>query len=1181
MSNPNEGLAISENREKKMIKKRIIASILIVVLLTASLGIPVQAEENNEQENIEANVKVMSEDSFGEMTADLLEGEIEEQEENDGCNIFSIEVNGNQADVEFETNQYASLIIAVYDESGDKLIASGDLDVEPGDEEAVVKIETDVMPEYFYLRGFMADYETLEPVCTSYESPNYTKEMQEFLAKTTDDFKGEKILNFDDDKSNNFAVYNDETVVIQETDGENEVVQADEQNQEYVIDNADKSISLLKPGDIFSYEYDDGTVLIVKVASIRMDGTTARITGAETSLEEVFDYVKIDAEQYAGEAEIDDSTCDEGVIYEGLEESHSARAVDVDIENSSSVSLKLKKELGESFSLNGSLKLKMGASLKLYVSWTYQYVELKLNYSAGVNASFSGESDKLSIELVNMAFMPVPGVIIDITPSFVAKVSGKIELSGTLSGCIGFSVSNEKGMKNLTKNPVFDAELKSEAVVFIGLSLEPAVKIISDTIAKVEIGAEAGVELKAEQSAEKEEIGVVLHECGNCFDGDVTARGSLSFGVSLLKILEYKLSKDINVKVADFYWSVDYGEFAFTTCPHMVYRVTVIVEDSVGKSVEGAQINDNYITDKKGSAELYLSKGKHTITVKKETLTKRKKIAIKNKGKEITIILDGEITEEPDPEKPKAPKVVDVDMEQYFGAAILDDGSLWTWGMNVYGQLGDGTKENRNTPKKIMDDVESVSLGYYNGAAVKKDGTLWMWGDNKYGEFGNGTKESSTVPIQVMENVEDVAGGYGTMMALKKDGTVWTWGLNGYGQLGNGVTTTPSTVPVKILEDVQQIDMGNFHGAAVKNDGSLWIWGRNNDYELGDGTRENRNTPIQLMDHVQSVNLGINESSVIKDDGSLWAWGNNENGQIGASQDNYQSDVVTVPIKVLDHVSSASISGKAGAAVTESGELWMWGARLENTVSDKEENIQKRMFAENVLKISLHSATGAVLKKGNTLWTWGYNGLGQTGSGSASAYVNEPVNITSLFAGTNTQDKITARTFLPSVSDFLPETAEAAEVQENTDGTVTAEVTGLTAGELYVLYSMKTIDESDPFTADKMLYIIQLQADENGVIRITFMPRESMEMSVTFAVKMSDRLDFSGNIDDPNYMSGDVDGNGKVDIADLRMILRAVCGKVELTELQKSIGDVEADGKVDIADLRKILRFVCRKIEML
>ena len=1172
-----------------MIKKRIVAGILTAVLLTSSLGVSVQAEEDNEQTgNIAADVEVTAEDSFGAMTADLLDGEIEKQEENDGCNIFSIEMDGIEASVDFETNQYASLIVAVYDESGVEMAASGNVDVVPGDEEAVVEIETDQMPEYFYLKGFLVDYETFEPYCTVYESPLYTREMQEFLSKTTSDFDGQEILNFDRDTKNNFAVYKDETVVVDEKAGENEVVQSDEENQIYVIENADETVTSLASGDIFSYEYEDGTVLIIKVATVEIEGTTVRITGEETSLEEVFDYVKIDTEQFADEAEIDPATCDEGVTYEGVEKSRTARAVDIDVEKTSSVSLKLDKELGETAKITGSLKLKMGASLKLYVSWTYQYVELKMDYSAEVSTSFSGRCDKASMKLVNIAFMPIPGVTIDITPSFIAEVSGEIVLTGTLNGCVGFAVSSDSGMKNLTRNPTFDTELQSEVIVYIGLSLKPNVKIISDAVAKAEVGAEAGVELKAAQSTEKEDSGPTIHECDICFDGDVTAKCDLSFHVNLLQIFKYNLSKNLSAKVADFYWSVDYGEFAFTTCPHILYRVTVSVKDSEGNEVNGAQINDEYVTNEAGKVNFYLPEGKYTLTVQKQDLEKRKKIYVKNKAKEVTVRLDEKVEEGSDEEEDVRAKVVAADMEQYYGAAILDDGSLWTWGLNNYGQLGDGTEESRSIPKKILDDVKSVDLGYYNGAAVKTDGTLWVWGNNMYGVFGNGTKESSLAPIQVMEDVDSVAVGYGTTVALKNDGSLWVWGLNGYGQLGNGITTTPSTTPVKIMEDVQQADMVYFHGAAVKNDGSLWIWGRNNNYQLGDGTNENRSTPFKLMDDVKSVSLGMNESSVIKEDGSLWAWGSNAYGQIGASQDNYQTNVVTTPIKVMDNVSKAAISGRAGAAITTDGNLWMWGDDLSKRGQSGETPTIKKLTSSNVLDVSflagqaaLMTGTVAMIKSDNSLWTWGYNGHNQTGTGLGGLYIEESVNITGLFTAAEQTDMDLTRAVLTinRQETGLPDTAIPVTSLNVSDGNLmSAVVEGLEAGETYNFYAVKTVNEENVFSGGNLLYISQAAADENGVLRMSYKQAETYENAQVFVAKMAD---ISGESSKPEYTPGDVTEDGVVKIDDLRTVLRAVCRKITLTDQQKLAADVEENGKVDIADLRKILRFVCGKIESL
>lgn len=251
-------------------------------------------------QDLESDLSVKRTNSFGALLTNELSQEMAEQEENNGCNVFSVEVTGTEASVSFETVEDCTLVVGIYDEAGIGMIAAGSLEVYSGETLAVVDIETENMPQYFYLRAFLVESNTLRPLCTSYASPNYTREMQEFFAMTTADFDAERVLNLDDDTSNNFAVYSDDTIIIPQSAGENEVVTADDQNNHYVIENANESISSLQPGDIFAYEYEEGEVLIVKVDSIVMDGTTATISGAATSMEEIFDYVKIDTEAGSG-----------------------------------------------------------------------------------------------------------------------------------------------------------------------------------------------------------------------------------------------------------------------------------------------------------------------------------------------------------------------------------------------------------------------------------------------------------------------------------------------------------------------------------------------------------------------------------------------------------------------------------------------------------------------------------------------------------------------------------------------------------------------------------------------------------------------------------------------------------------------------------------------------------------
>ena len=98
-----------------------------------------------------------------------------------------------------------------------------------------------------------------------------------------------------------------------------------------------------------------------------------------------------------------------------------------------------------------------------------------------------------------------------------------------------------------------------------------------------------------------------------------------------------------------------------------------------------------------------------------------------------------------------------VSLGYVHSAAIKSDGSLWTWGNNDAGQLGDGTTTDRSTPVKVMDNVAAVSLGFYHSAAIKSDGSLWIWGVNGYGQLGDGTTTNRSTPVKVMDNVAAVS----------------------------------------------------------------------------------------------------------------------------------------------------------------------------------------------------------------------------------------------------------------------------------------------------------------------------------------------------------------------------------------------------------------------------------------
>ena len=186
--------------------------------------------------------------------------------------------------------------------------------------------------------------------------------------------------------------------------------------------------------------------------------------------------------------------------------------------------------------------------------------------------------------------------------------------------------------------------------------------------------------------------------------------------------------------------------------------------------------------------------------------------------------------------------------------ALKDDGTVWAWGSNSDGELGGGaTSLPRLTPDVVSDlsNVSAIIAGFYYTAALKNDGTVWAWGRNDMGQLGDDTTDIRSTPVQVgdLSNVTAITAGMSHTVALKNDGTVWAWGRNDMGQLGDGTTSTPRLTPVVVsgLSNVTAITAGLSHTVALKDDGTVWAWGYNAYGQLGDGTTSDRSAPVQVF----------------------------------------------------------------------------------------------------------------------------------------------------------------------------------------------------------------------------------------------------------------------------------------------------------------------------------------------
>lgn len=252
----------------------------------------------------------------------------------------------------------------------------------------------------------------------------------------------------------------------------------------------------------------------------------------------------------------------------------------------------------------------------------------------------------------------------------------------------------------------------------------------------------------------------------------------------------------------------------------------------------------------------------------------------------------------------------------YSAAGIQTDGTLWTWGSNGGGQLGNGGYSPVYSPTKVgtATNWKQVDAGLLTSTlAVREDGSLWAWGSNTYGQLGLGDKATRLTPTRVGVDNDwaKVAQGGGHTIALKADGSLWGWGRNNFGQAGRSDITTEVLTPFRIGIGFGDIDAGNLHSIARKTDGTLWTWGDATTYgQLGQGDTNVRREPTQVgsANDWVLVSAHNNNSTAVKTDGSVWAWGYGGGGALGQGNSANQFSPVMIPPTWGSYVSTRALT---------------------------------------------------------------------------------------------------------------------------------------------------------------------------------------------------------------------------------------------------------------------------------
>ena len=220
---------------------------------------------------------------------------------------------------------------------------------------------------------------------------------------------------------------------------------------------------------------------------------------------------------------------------------------------------------------------------------------------------------------------------------------------------------------------------------------------------------------------------------------------------------------------------------------------------------------------------------------------------------------------------------------------VRNDYTLWAWGLNATGQLGDNSLIARSSPIQIGTDTNwsTVSTGGGFSHGIRTDGTLWSWGTGGSGVLGDGTVVAKLSPVQIgtLTNWSKVSSNTNNSFAIKTDGTLWAWGFNGTGYtLGlNDTANRSSPTQVGTGNTWSSVSAGLSHGMAIKSDNTLWGWGFNSSGQIGDNSTSTRFSPIQIgtLTNWASVASGQSHTMAVKTDGTLWGWGNNSSGQVG------------------------------------------------------------------------------------------------------------------------------------------------------------------------------------------------------------------------------------------------------------------------------------------------------------
>lgn len=646
--------------------KRILACLLVLVTLVSYL--PPKASAAETQPQIKNDVTVEGTDSFGTLLANTVQNDPQSQSEGEDSRICDLQIEGTLATVEYTTDRAAKVVVAIYTEDGVTMLGSGVTEVAPEDTQTVVEIQIASMPRYYSAAAYLLDAETNDPLSQVFRTQLYTKVVQDLKNSTVEDYDPERVLNLDNSNTTNFAVFGENTILVQEGSH----CQISGGNGVYTVTNADERFLSMKAGDSFAAPQSDGSTLIVKAAKVSVQGDTVTIyEDADADLSDVFEVIKIEATADKKDTTYDDSTLDPDFKSISAEEFRAQQGkvapyYILDREDEASFEREFETD-GEN--LQGSLKLKGTFELKVYMVKThaneYAYISqtLSMSLTGSLKATVKIVDYEADLAVVEMTLFKI--LVVTYTPKFYFKASVSMEYSVELKVTMGEIYDSDVGAwQNVSSSPTLESALEFSGELYIGIGGELGFSLFLDGFLTIAVELQMGAELTAKIKLDNpfSQPGSTIHSCNVCIDGELNGVVKVDLKSKIFLYEIDLLGNTWKTKISDFFYCVDENEFGFTKCPHKVFRIKLTVRDSGGAPLEGASVwlydregnpvqvtlvdkDGTYIaddipnTDEKGQTVFYLPNGEYQLEAVKDDQRRAMDITVHEEAKELSIVL--------------------------------------------------------------------------------------------------------------------------------------------------------------------------------------------------------------------------------------------------------------------------------------------------------------------------------------------------------------------------------------------------------------------------------------------------------------------------------------------------------------------------------------------------------------